>query len=448
VQRLALLGLAAALLMWAPAPAYASGESTSLTAGTTSADVAFRSAFGLRTDGPWLQQVSALGADPTWGVPLSTAEVADLNGRVEIARAAGSLSRYAGESWYGGAWLDQASGGTVVVNVRGELPVSISDLMAGIPAPASLRLRSVSFALADLRALDATLYDTLTGPVGHQLGVNDFGVDVIANHLRIGVDNASPSVVAALFALAPTDAIEVVVEGPSHAVYCTDATACGSPMKGGLKITSLSVQTTSCSSGFMARPVGTYGSGHSWMITSGHCAYDAQTVLGATNFAHGGGVWNGAIRAVWDYNNAPVDAAILESVVGQTDTPANYIFTGSTTSFQSIVSIMNDDQQLPGTPECKYGYVGGKVCGQVLQTSTTVSNICSSHGHCVTIQHLWLFSGAAKSGDSGGPLYSTKYADGIVVAQTNDLLHTWYSTIGGVILATGFRPCYATTYPC
>ena len=53
-------------------------------------------------------------------------------------------------------------------------------------------------------------------------------------------------------------------------------------------------------------------------------------------------------------------------------------------------------------------------------------------------------------GDSGGPVFVVDGAAGIVVSAPtiNGVHSTRYSTIPWVRTQTGYRPCYASSYPC
>ncbi|HEX7951409.1 MAG TPA: hypothetical protein VF494_13745 [Candidatus Limnocylindrales bacterium] len=439
-----LLSLAASVALSVMISGAAAGAAVgSLTADEVAAQN-FRVEFGLRADDAWVRQLSAVVVDPTWGVPLTPSEVADMAQRVVVARAVGALDKYAAEPWYGGVWLEQASGGTVVVNLRGDPIVPLDSITGSLPAGTRFRWVSVSFSLQDLRALDSALGDSLDSAIWTARGVVSHGVDVVANRVRVGVVNPTSELVAEVAQLGAPGMIDVVKDGVAlAAAYCGGDTNCGDPMKGGLKISSNSITTVSCTSGFMARPTSGTPT-HSYMITSGHCAYDAQ-YYGATAFSHGA-VWTGTVTLVVDYDYAAVDIAILNSVTGSTGTPANQIFTGSTTSFQAITGRLSDAQQPVGTPMCKYGFATDKLCGQVRQGPTT-QYVCDPI-HCVHIASLQMFSRLSSPGDSGGPLYQSSMAAGNTVAQTSDGNYTYYSRIEDTIYATGYRPCYAATYPC
>jgi hypothetical protein len=89
---------------------------------------------------------------------------------------------------------------------------------------------------------------------------------------------------------------------------------------------------------------------------------------------------------------------------------------------------------------CKSSWPSNTTCGSIIQINHTI-DVAGA-----TLCGQWEMTTGVQPGDSGGPVYYSFGAAGIIVANQNS--STWYSTMDHVASQIGYRPCYVATYPC
>lgn len=389
--------------------------------------------FGLRSDLAWIEERASNPEDVSWGIPLSAAEAADMKQRMTVQLGLTALEFLHAKPWYGGLWIDQHASGEVVVNSAGQSDETAESLATLLPDGAFVRIQPVAYSMATLEALKARA-DALVGAgEGRTLGVQSVGIDEMADKLRIGLNPYSISAAETLQAMYPADMLAIVPEEPIELVSCFDRTQCYPPMSGGLQIgSSNGLAPVNCTAGFLGRPTGgTPTTGY--IITSGHCVHTAG--LGATfttNFSALGTVWRDNF-----YSGSSADVGVIKSSLAWS--PANTIMP-SLSVYRAVTSTIHDASQPQNGAMCKSSWPSNTTCGSIIQVNHTVDVTGA------TLYGQWEMTTGVQKGDSGGPVYYSFGAAGIIVANQNS--STWYSTMDHVASQIGYRPCYVSTYPC
>jgi hypothetical protein len=158
----------------------------------------FREDFGLRADDSW---ILAVAADPsadrtTFGVPLTVAEVQELNGRAQSIDAMRDVvvGYTATQPDWAGTWVDQTRGGVLVVQFTGLLDIHRAALLSHIRPLAPIEIRLVRWSVAELQGFanqvtaEQGWFETLPAVV---IG---YGPDVTLDRLKIDLSSADPDV--------------------------------------------------------------------------------------------------------------------------------------------------------------------------------------------------------------------------------------------------------------
>jgi len=238
----------------------------------------------------------------------------------------------------------------------------------------------------------------------------------------------------------------VDAEAAPAATACTSRDACSAPWRAGVWISHNYPfdPVINCTSGFVARPTTGATSGHFFMMTAGHCIWDAGG--SGKNWWQGTSANIGNATSTWEYwNYANVDAGIIAITSAQFPTNWAYGNTATDTITGSISSSFQD----VGDPVCRAGWAFWKATGVGYQCNTVVATDQTVHDtrHDFYIHHQWQGWLTSKDGDSGGPVMSGHDALGIAAYAAGN--STWYSPIDWISRELGYRPCY-TTYsnPC
>lgn len=159
----------------------------------------FRRAFGLSTDADHIRRLlDDPGADCTWGVPLSPDESEEMDRRDSVELYIGALSAHvdAHDDVFGGLYIDQPAGGTVVVltvpeTTQAQVDDALSLVDAGAPAWLEVVTREVTYSqrrliatqdeISDLMRADDPKVDGIVG-LGHGTIENRVEVEILVPH--------------------------------------------------------------------------------------------------------------------------------------------------------------------------------------------------------------------------------------------------------------------------
>lgn len=348
--------------------------------------LAFRSEFGLATNLASVRE--AVRYDPAWGVPLTPAESDDLADRARIQDALAPLeARLEGlpRSVYGGLYLDQKMGGTVVVAVAGPLDeAAVASLVASAPAGAEVELRPVRYTKAELDATRAAL-EPFAGK-----GVSVLWTDLMNNVVVVGVKGSrSAELEVSLAAAGPM--VSVFESSGVETAVCSNRASC-TPYRAGLHI--YRADSASCTGGFMAKN----SSGSQYWLTAGHCG-----AISTQWFHDEAGVGTTSIR--YYSNNGHADAAGITRPTGQMP----WIFVTGGEPARPVTARQGANADNPGESVCQSGFTTGFFCGVIYGDDVTVTD-----NNNITLLHMRVASIHVQGGDSGGPTFYGNTAKGIV----------------------------------
>jgi hypothetical protein len=354
----------------------------------------FRVNSGLPSD---LGYIRSLAADPStsnndFGLALTAGELADLRSR-PTGKSLRALRDFLGSrpGLSGGVFIDQAARGVVDVAVTVQPSATlVADLRAQLPPNATLRVRQVAHAEADLRALQDRLAadGTARTPLGRLIA--SVSTDVRANTVKVG---AKPENVDALrAALIATGAAGMytvhIAEVPQDTADTTcTRDDCRSPLdlRGGLKIF-----PGWCTHGFVVK------SGTNFLgTTAGHCG-----TIG-TNWTHGGEAI-GTTTKQSDFQGSDADALIFDSPNTRAST-CIYIDPNASDCF-NIRSVQQLADDAVGDEVRQSGATTGREIGYVTDTDWDGNFGCCFYNNLIRANYNNDF------GDSGAPVYQVNGA--------------------------------------
>ena len=202
---------------------------------------------------------------------------------------------------------------------------------------------------------------------------------------------------------------------------CRDRDDCGSPLKGGLRIT---FTGWACTAGFAARAT----SDLEWyVVTAGHCLTGSG--LYARWSHHGAIIGRAALDAFGDRSG--VDAGAIEV---SADSASNELYGRDQDDIRRVTAIVPDRAQSLGTAVCRSGGTSGWSCGRVARQDIPI------HLLGVPVAHTWWTDFPSATGDSGSPVIDRGgRLLGITIATTPT--QTIYVTAEDVLAALRVQPC-------
>ncbi|MFC7548151.1 hypothetical protein [Plantactinospora sp. GCM10030261] len=339
--------------------------------------------------------------------------------RLELQRLAPALDEQLSDAFpgsYGGMWLDQAGGGTLVVNATSQR--EISDALRGVPERDHIRIAPVVHTKqsldADVQTINETYGEIATvDEVTNRVVVHPSTVQALRDNaahpkrrdrtVPPGVSRlpAAPTALtdglaSALSPLTATGRVEVERTAPPATYDNCTIDSCPPPMRGGTRIQVWDALSggswiSTCTNGFNVNG----SNGWQYTITAGHCL-DAYN----ENYTRHYSRWVGDYD-YWTFVGAsyPWDGIILPYVVSGgvnyaeywlSGQPKNRVFFVGKTSLYPISGSYTYEQIGVGWVTCMTGSISRTTrCGSVVaKDNGIVTNICAVHG------------------DSGGPVFS------------------------------------------
>lgn len=161
----------------------------------------FREDYGLRADDEWIRDVAA---DPTsdrtsFGVPLTTGEVAELNRRTAAADEIKNLVvdyALAHADEYAGAYTDQQRGGIFVAQFSGHVAEHKAALFARVRPGAPLEVREVRWSLEQLEAFASRLQGAGGWFRTIPAYLTGYGPNVPTNRVNVQISSVDPDAAA------------------------------------------------------------------------------------------------------------------------------------------------------------------------------------------------------------------------------------------------------------
>jgi hypothetical protein len=379
--------------------------------------IAFRQNYGLNADPAY---VDSIVSDPTldgsideFGVPLTAAELADMNHRVDAESRLTTIDDYGANQAaadYAGLYIDPQHGGLIYVGFTANAARHMQDLQALYPYPELLR----TFPTAPTRTYAAlsTLADQVTSDwnSGTLDADNVSGVNVNEETNTVDVSSPTPTPVAAADLQARYGSAVRLIERSLSASF-TAATYPIPPYLGGLEIHRPAGQAAiGCESGFGAvrrssRAIRYYD------VSAGHCIGSQSTGYGVKWYHGGFDTLYGTTRGNTFANGQPVSNTDGLSIQVSAGGHGAEIFLRSGHQRRITGEITNFHVH-PKQTLCiaSQGY-GRPACGQVVapDRQQKISGRPVRHIVIIRTPGCW-----AREGDSGAPVYRGHLAAGIV----------------------------------
>lgn len=236
-----------------------------------------RATYGLADEADLVRQIVTSGRDvgsAKWGIVLTADEetALDLPRRMEFANAVSEelVPHASGLRTFGGAYIDQTTGGQLVIRLTRRDVVAEAELEALLPAGGlGLRFERVELSYAELRSAADRTQDAWASVMGDRL-LAGFAPDIRLNALRLDVPPAEMEAASTVLSeLTVLVGAPIVLRSASIGVgdACSWA-SCFSPMLAGIKVYRGGYPSyqTRCTMGFHIN----VGSDEQW-TTSGHC---------------------------------------------------------------------------------------------------------------------------------------------------------------------------------
>ncbi|MBK7859615.1 MAG: S1 family peptidase [Archangiaceae bacterium] len=365
----------------------------------------------------------------------------------------GELLEVLGEN-FGGMWVDQANGGAVHVAFRGDRTADAKGTAARFVGSATVILDPVNYSLGELDATLEELSRRLQTPGWFQASVTAVQTDEPKNRVLVSVDpdgqrDGARSLVEVAKSLRHEfGALVEVIEGPrSELTACSSQSACGSPLRGGIRLTSASFLlqdlyggwhsvSSTCTAGFTARS--TDGTG--WLLTAGHCSpMNVSWIHGQQGI--------GPVRQITTYDGTygvDVERIRIDNRYWAT---GGWVYPG-----RKVKNVLGPSAVTPWTVLCKMGVSTGYGCGLAVSNNKTVT-ACDprryyipgdpNNARCplITLRVLE-FSTRSASGDSGAPVYQEINGTYIYAAGTASgalSTHTTAARLGDIYASMPVR---------
>ena len=343
-------------------------------------------------------------SDDNYGVPLSQSEEAEMLRRQQLEVDSYAAADFgARQRTWAGYWIDQKSRGAPVFLFAGDPEEHREALASLLPAESGFRVERVSRTLADLEALQEEILASWDVLRTAGIDVTNTGIDLIGNTVHIGVHHLTEGQEAELVLRFGQEV--VIREQPPAVADACPVSNCR-PMKGGMKITSVT-GSWDCTSGFVVRR--TFHGARLSILTAGHCVDLARTTTTGGNWYHSDSgtnvVFGNGKYETW-FDNSDADVGLIELDDDEIPTSANkmYINNGSSGAIYTVTGYVPDSNQTVGSQACAYGHASNNSECEFV-TDADESNVSEAAGTFYDILHTKEYSWNLIGGDSGGPIY-------------------------------------------
>jgi hypothetical protein len=219
------------------------------------------------------------------------------------------------------------------------------------------------------------------------------------------------------------EAVQVSSGKPFTTTACSSRLACD-PWRGGIKISPGDGTGVNCTYGFNVR---SKTSSTRYMMTAGHCDNE--------NWRH-----NGDSIGTTNLNNLQTSGSIygdFQRVPTFLASPNNLVYVSDTDKARTITSYRAYRDQILGDYVCASGITRGYRCGFI--TDDDLYYGVPFHGNII---YMWgkLAGFRSDGGDSGGPVFNSHTALGIVSAADGTTASA-YGPIDQAMTALGIRMC-------
>ena len=382
--------------------------------------LAFRQNMGFNADPTYVHSVvddpSLRASDDVAGVPLTSAEIADLNQRDAVAEAMDAIEDWgaAHPDVYGGTYQNQLQGGLVYVAFTSNVDSNLDAVKAVFQYPTWLRGIAVDHTAATLTALADRIKNDLDSGSLSGDDIDAFYIDDEANTVVVMSPNPTPELETSLRTRYATSAIVVkpgrteMSTGPySHKIP---------PLYGGL---SIKFGGNSCSSAFGAYK-DVNGRRVDFVTSAAHCQGEYRGAqANGIPWSHNGHHFGDSYASTFTQNNHSVRTDAL-SIKISPRYETNKVYYKDKDGVDHLRSIQHRSRLHSGEHACHSGAgVGGylhcgKVTGRHFYYNAYGNHVgpikpVSFFGRCETVK-----------ADSGGPVFFGSYARGIINTLSDD----------------------------
>jgi len=420
-----LVGLLGALLLFLTTTSGLSGvqQDDLATSVEISTALNFRAAFGYSTDLSLVHSLARDSAsDRSYSVPLTIAEVADMDRRMAIQDAMEPLVEYAHSfpATFGGIHVDQAAGGIYYFSFTSGVEQRQSALEAMAPAGAEIRYRLVSRSEADVDALVDRISRDLEYHKSVGVTVHVVGSDTARNGVDINVEPYSAEV-ARTMEEHYGDGVRVLPGTSPELTACVSRDNCdGPPIMAGVS------NDWNCTVGFGVHAVGSVTTNPRF-LTAGHCVKQVVDLYGWAGwewFHHITSLGLSTGHSWYDYSTA--DAGTMGNV--SLTKHSRRVMYDATPSWYTMSSTQGSASDYQGYAICQSGHTSAFRCGTILSINKT-----PDYGGIHMAQQRQA-NYLVQIGDSGGPVVSNSNRNMAVGLQSgrDSLYVAYYSHIGNV----------------
>jgi hypothetical protein len=394
----------------------------------------FRETFGFPAHRSLVEQAEsdANYSSELYGVPLSAAEIVEMQRRIGVERAAQPAVDFASKrSDWAGWYIDQRDKGIPVfmfASGDGDLVAGIADLMPGT----RFRVESADRTWEELLETQRRIDQATDRLVASGIDLTMTGIDVRANRVDVGIDGLTADdkvILTKEFG----EGLSFRDEAPAVSDACTGSTGTLNcrPIKGGLRMNN-SVGGNGCTSGFNVRR--SANGAQLAVLTAGHCIAGHPV---NTDWNHNGSRFGESKYHTWG-PESPADVGIIGIDPDELPTNANrlWLYSASTCCGYDVTYQTPDVYQTASVQACAYGsYSNNARCG-VIGPDVNVRHRSPAWGVINYITGTNEYSIDMILGDSGGPIYqilsgTARAALGTHVHSTDGSSgYGWYSPFG------------------
>ncbi|HET7182659.1 MAG TPA: hypothetical protein VFI15_10540 [Candidatus Limnocylindrales bacterium] len=453
--------LVAALSLGAPAANGVRAADATPPPGTALADESdagmhFRLTFGLRADPDYVALAAKGGPDfsnADWGVPLSDAEAAEMQRRLDIQHSLTAALEYANsQPSFAGAYIDQLQQGMPVFLFTDPDAIDASKLSAGVDASTKVAIGRAAYTLKELTSTQELISDSREQLTRAGLDVTSVSTNVETNQVEVAVAKMTTEGANALRNIAPA---AVLMEGGQPVADACTITSCPPPtgLIGGLYIIESGIHY--CTAGWVGKRLDV--SGVTALVTAGHCVRG-----GSLDWHHNSSVIGYAANSNGWYDGSWSDVGWIvlnSSSIPSAKNKALYNPTTSPPKVVSITSTADANQQLQGEQVCRIGYGSwykethpsdplhnhytGLQCGKIVRYSSDSNGVddedsqsCVATTNCKYIRYMKVVGFDSTGGDSGGTIFEPTTGSTAVLLGTHVHSETdssssdrgWYTT--------------------
>jgi hypothetical protein len=405
--------------------------------------VRWRMAFGLDASLPHVLAVEAsTKVIQEYGVALNASEASQMGRReklnTDVDAAAAFLETVPDQS--GSLYIDQAAGGTVVVQLVGSA-AEVRDTEARVrgllPKDVEVQIRHVEHTYVELRTIQEQLDADLPALTATGIHPVSTMVDEAGNVVRLGVSNTS-SGAAEYVARKYGDVVAVVKEESGGPLTCNSRISCTGDdrLRAGLRIYGDNGGLY-CTSGFGVRDE-FIGSLYGYLLTAGHCVDPMDNPDEDWDWYHPFGTYIGTAEKLRFFDGADADVAAVHIIPSRT---GNCVWQSTTTICYAISQNELTANQSQGEfvrmSGGNSGYHTGSISGRFTHEVWA--------GWFDLYNQFRVNITTAIGGDSGSPIYANSRAYGILSGGNASYIH--YTPIQTIEDRLGLKTCHSSTCP-